>query len=71
MDQWYQLRTKNGLPHIFLTGSYTLAALEDILEPLTSELTNQAKNRDLYWDLTGIQQMDTAGVVKLWRVWKS
>ena len=25
------------------------AALEDILEPLTSELTNQAKNRDLYW----------------------
>lgn len=71
MDQWYQLRTKNGLPHIFLTGSYTLAALEDILEPLTSELTNQAKNRDLYWDLTGIQQMDTAGVVMLWRVWKS
>lgn len=71
MDQWYQLRTKNGLPHIFLTGSYTLAALEDILEPLTSALINQAKNRDLYWDLTGIQQMDTAGVVMLWRAWKS
>lgn len=71
MNQWYQLRTERGYPHIILTGDYTLAALEHILEPLASELTKQAKNRNLYWDLTGIQQIDTAGIAMLWRVWKA
>lgn len=71
MNQWFQLCTIRGYPHIILTGNYTLAALEHVLEPLASELTNQARNQNLYWDLTGIQQMDTAGTAMLWRAWKA
>jgi phospholipid/cholesterol/gamma-HCH transport system permease protein len=71
MNQWYQLCTKQGYPHISLTGNYTLTALERIWEPLASELAQQAGNKNLYWDLTGIQQMDTAGTAMLWRIWKA
>ena len=71
MNQWYQLCTKQGYPHISLMGNYTLTALGRIWEPLASELIQQAKNKNLYWDLTGIQQMDTAGSAMLWRVWKA
>ena len=71
MNQWYQLCTKQGYPHISLKGNYTLTALERVLEPLANELTQQADNKNLYWDLTGIQQMDTAGTAMLWRIWKA
>lgn len=71
MQQWFQLSTRAGLAHIVLTGNYTLTALEPILKSLMNELSKQAKNRDLHWDLTGIQQMDIAGTTLLWRVWKA
>ncbi len=71
MNQWYQLCAKQGYPHISLTGNYTLTALERIWEPLAVELTQQAENKNLYWDLTGIQQMDTTGTAMLWRAWKA
>ena len=48
-----------------------MTALERVLEPLANELTQQAGNKNLYWDLTGIQQMDTAGTAMLWRIWKA
>lgn len=71
MNHWYQLCTKQGYPYICLTGNYTLTALEHILEPLAEELSQQARNKDLHWDLTDIQQMDTAGTAMLWRAWKA
>jgi len=71
LTQWYQLSNEHNTQRIILTGSYTLTALEHVLETLAIELIQQATNPHLHWDLTGIQQMDTAGVAMLWRVWKS
>ncbi|QOJ22027.1 MAG: ABC transporter permease [Gammaproteobacteria bacterium] len=71
MRQWYQLYSQEGCASIVLTGSYTLTALKPVLKPLTDELSKQAKNPDLYWDLTGIGQMDTAGTAMLWRIWQA
>ncbi len=71
MSHWYQLCTKEGSPHIILTGNYTLTALDSLLTPLENELSRAAENQNLYWDLTGIEQIDTAGTVMLWRAWKT
>ncbi len=71
LTQWYQLSNEHGTPRIVLVGSYTLAALEQVLGPLADELSKHATNPHLLWDLTGIQQMDTAGVTMLWRAWKA
>lgn len=71
LTQWYQLSNEQGTQRITLVGSYTLATLEHVLETLAHELTQQATNSQLYWDLTGIQQMDTTGVAMLWRVWQA
>jgi phospholipid/cholesterol/gamma-HCH transport system permease protein len=69
--QWYQLSNEHGTQRIVLTGSYTLAALESIFESLSKDLARHAGNPNLHWDLTGIQQMDSAGVAMLWRLWKA
>lgn len=69
--QWYQLSNEHGTQRIALIGSYTLADLGDTLETLANALAKQAKNPGLHWDLTGIQQMDSAGLAMLWHVWKA
>ncbi|MDO8333892.1 MAG: ABC transporter permease [Nitrosomonas sp.] len=69
--QWYQLSNEEGAPRIILSGSYTLTALEQVLDALAKDLAQKAKDPHLSWDLTGIQQMDTAGVAMLWRAWAS
>lgn len=70
-QQWYRLCTIEGFAHIVLTGHYTLTALEPMLKPLMNELGHQARNRDLRWDLTGIEQMDSTGTALLWRAWQA
>ena len=70
LTQWYRLSEDQGTLRILLAGSYTLSALERDLEILTKELSKQATNTDLYWDLTGIRQMDTVGVAMLWHAWQ-
>lgn len=71
LRQWYQLCFQEGHASIVLTGNYTLAALRPVLKPLTDGLGKQAKNQNLYWDLTNIGQMDTAGTALLWRIWQA
>ncbi len=70
LTQWYRLSNEQGTLRILLAGSYTLSALEHDLETLTKELSKQAANPALYWDLTGIRQMDAVGVAMLWRAWQ-
>ncbi|QOJ24977.1 MAG: ABC transporter permease [Gammaproteobacteria bacterium] len=70
LQHWYRLSSEEGRTAIVLTGDYTLMALKSVLKPLTDELGNQARNQDLHWDLTGIQQIDTAGTALLWRIWQ-
>ena len=71
LSQWYQLSNDHGTKRIALVGSYTMAALGRVLKTLAKELAQQAKDPNLHWDLTGIQQMDTTGVMLLWHVWES
>lgn len=71
LTQWYQLSNEHDTQHITLMGSYTLAAMEQVLETLAHELTQQARNPNLHWDLTGIQQMDATGMAMLWHIWKA
>ncbi len=71
LTQWYQLSSEPGTQRIALAGNYTLAALEHVVKTLTDELARQAANPDLHWDLTGIQQLDAAGMMMLWHAWNA
>lgn len=66
---WYQMMVEQDVAHIRLTGSYTLSALEQQLKKVSARLTYFAAQPELHWDLTGIRQMDHAGVVLIWRAW--
>jgi phospholipid/cholesterol/gamma-HCH transport system permease protein len=64
-----QAASENGAPRLVLSGSCTLSALEQQLQSLSAELTTFAADPNLYWDLTGIEQMDDAGALLLWQAW--
>ncbi|SDY65158.1 ABC transporter permease [Nitrosomonas sp. Nm58] len=66
---WYQVIVEGEVPCIKLTGSYTLAALDQQLRKVGAKLACFAAQPDFHWDLTGIQQMDLAGAVLIWRAW--
>lgn len=61
----------DGTPRLMLTGKFTLAALGRRMHAMSSELAAHAADPELQWDLTGIEQMDDAGAVLLWRAWGS
>jgi phospholipid/cholesterol/gamma-HCH transport system permease protein len=61
----------NGAPRLVLTGNCTVAALGKRLHALSAELAAYAADPELQWDLTGIEHMDDAGAVLLWRAWGS
>jgi phospholipid/cholesterol/gamma-HCH transport system permease protein len=63
--------TADGVPRLLLTGNCTLAALGQRLHALSAELAAYAADPQLRWDLTGIEQIDDAGAVLLWRAWGS
>lgn len=70
-NPWYQLiTTQTGNLCLQLLGSYTLIALNQSLPVIAKELTQLANQPDLHWDLTNIRQLDYAGAVMLWRIWK-
>ena len=70
-DPWYRLRTDDNSPCIVLTGNYTFTALEHKLDLLSTELAMHAQDKNLAWDLTGIEQMDAVGTAVLWRAWQA
>ncbi|MDN5936116.1 MAG: ABC transporter permease [Nitrosospira sp.] len=61
----------DGAPRLLLTGNCTMTALGQRLRTLPAELVAYAADPELRWDLTGIEQMDDAGAVLLWRAWGS
>ena len=60
---------EDGAPRLILGGKFTLAALGQRIRPLSAELIAYAADPELQWDLTGIEQMDDAGAMLLWRAW--
>lgn len=67
---WYQIIVEEDASCIKLTGNYTLAAFDKQLQKVAAKLSRFAAQPDLHWDLTGIQQMDYAGAVLIWRAWR-
>ncbi|WP_256324062.1 MULTISPECIES: ABC transporter permease [Nitrosospira] len=67
----HRVTSENGAPRLVLAGNYTLANLGQRLHTLPAELVAYAADTELRWDLTGIEQMDDAGAVLLWRAWGS
>ena len=61
--------SNKGVPQLILSGKFTLRALEKRLQSLSAELTPFTSDSNLHWDLTGIEQMDDAGALLLWKAW--
>lgn len=66
---YYRLVSENGTSRLILTGTYTLASLEQHLTSLTADFSAYAQRKALCWDLTEIEQMDATGIVLLWQAW--
>ncbi len=52
-----------------LLGRWTLQGVGGTSRRLVRELTALARDRALGWDLRGVDQLDDAGAVLLWRAW--
>lgn len=54
---------------VALRGTWTLSSLADILTTLTKELELHSGDPRLSWDLRGIDYLDSAGAMLIWRAW--
>lgn len=61
--------SNTGVPQLILSGKFTLSALEKRLQSLSAEIAPFASDSNIHWDLTGIEQMDDAGALLLWKAW--
>ena len=52
-----------------LAGEWRLMALATRYATLNAELTTQAADSSLGWDIRGIQSLDSVGAMMLWRAW--
>ena len=59
----------DGRRWLRLAGEWRLMALAPRFKPLTDELTKAGADRDVGWDLNGIQSLDSFGAMMLWRAW--
>jgi phospholipid/cholesterol/gamma-HCH transport system permease protein len=58
-----------GTTRIDLTGAWLLGAILANVNALRPLLATYAKDPKAMWDLRGIQQLDAAGALFLWRMW--
>lgn len=59
----------DGGHNISLTGRWTLAAIADEAELLAGQLAAHGGEDAATWDCTGIEALDSAGAMLLWRAW--
>ena len=59
----------DGTPRFELSGAWNLRALEHRFADLTPRLAEYAADRTSQWDLRGVEVMDHAGAMLLWRAW--
>ena len=62
----YQRTTYEGQPGLLLKGDWTLAHLPRPLATFERELGRQSV---VFWDLSGVSRLDSAGALLLWRIW--
>lgn len=71
ITSYYRISNVNGSTCLILTGDYTLTSLERQIRPLIAVLSPYINDPKAHWDLTEIQQIDTAGIVLLRQVWNA
>jgi phospholipid/cholesterol/gamma-HCH transport system permease protein len=59
----------DGTKRIELTGAWLLRSILPNAEELRLKLAEYARDSRSEWDLRGIQQLDAAGALFLWRIW--
>ena len=62
----YQRTTYEGQPGLLLKGDWTLAHLPRPLAAFEREL---GRHSVVFWDLSGVSRLDSAGALLLWRIW--
>lgn len=62
-------QNKSGQRRVVLYGQWSLRALENDFSSLSAALAPFFSNPLIHWDLTQIEQLDTAGAAVLWRGW--
>ena len=58
---------EGGNPRVALAGCWTLAAMTPRIDELKEQLT--AIGGDAEWDCRGVEMLDSAGTIILWRAW--
>jgi phospholipid/cholesterol/gamma-HCH transport system permease protein len=69
IPQVRQSTGRDGLRHIELSGNWLLRSLLPYASELQRDLAKYANDDKAEWDLRGIQQLDNAGALFLWRMW--
>ena len=59
----------DGVRRLALSGAWNLRGLERRLAELTPRLTEYAADKQSQWDLRGVDVIDHAGAMLLWRAW--
>lgn len=60
---------QNGGVVATLAGTWTLAVVGREFETLSTELTELASQTHVRWDCSGVEALDSAGALLLWRTW--
>lgn len=60
---------EDGSTLITASGAWTLASTSREAGRLAGELARHARERQARWDVQGIQTLDSAGAMLLWRAW--
>jgi phospholipid/cholesterol/gamma-HCH transport system permease protein len=63
------VRHDDGGRNIVLAGRWTLAAISDGAAALAAQLAQHGDAASATWDCTGIEALDSAGGMLLWRAW--
>jgi phospholipid/cholesterol/gamma-HCH transport system permease protein len=58
-----------GHARVVLSGDWTLLPLRGHFEPLGEALSKLAADARTEWDLRGVDRLDSAGALTLWRAW--
>ncbi len=64
-----QLAAAGPTQTLRLSGTWTLHALAGRVNELTRLLSDYGADRELAWDLTGIDLLDSTGALLIWRAW--
>ena len=55
---------------VLLEGRWTLSRLKPLIRRLSEELERHAALPGVTWDCRGIEVLDSAGALMLWRAWR-